>query len=35
MQLAIKFLIDLSSMVTYKQQIRFKIYEMGRILKVT
>jgi len=34
MQLAIKFLIDLSSMATYKQQIGFKIYEVGQILKV-
>jgi hypothetical protein len=35
MELAIKFLIDLSSMTTYKQQIGFKIYAGGQILKVT
>jgi len=35
MQLAIKFLIDISSMATYKQQIGFEIYEVGQILEVT
>ena len=29
MQLAIKFLIGLSSMATYKQQMGFKIYEVA------